>query len=64
MKKPSLQTQHRALKAQYKRTFDALQAANASVATYRNRATQAEQDAAEWKRRFDVLLARTSEIQR
>jgi hypothetical protein len=25
---------------------------------FRSRATKAEQDAAEWKRRFDVLLAR------
>ena len=29
---------------------------------YRARATKAEQECAEWKRRFDLLLARTPEL--
>ena len=32
------------------------------MTTYRQRATKAEQEAAEWKRRFDQLLMRTPEV--
>jgi hypothetical protein len=62
MRKPSVETQLRLTRSELKRSMvDRLNLTN-EVAGYRRRATKAEQECAEWKARFDLLLARTPEI--
>ena len=57
-KAPSAETQLRSAKKELKRVVDERNAAIAQREVYRARATKAEQEVAEWKRRFDTLLAR------
>lgn len=57
-KLPSEATQIRTLKRELSETRSALANALASMRTYRARATKAEQEVAEWKARFDILLRR------
>ena len=62
MRKPSVETQLGLTRSELKRSMvDRLNLTN-EVAGYRRRATKAEQECAEWKARFDLLLARTPEI--
>lgn len=55
-KKLSAETQLRRLKAECSRLAERLNDSQAARDAYRTRATKAEQDAAEWKARFDALL--------
>lgn len=57
-KAPSADTQLRTLKAQAKDLNKQLDAALVQRDAYRARATKAEQEAADWKQRFDILLRR------
>ncbi len=58
-RQPSAETQLRTLRADLRR-LSAEAAGMAREATdYRRRASKAEAEVAEWKRRFDLLLART-----
>jgi hypothetical protein len=57
-KSPSVETQLRTAKADIRRLHIELNRAAQSVSDYRSRATKAEQEAAEWKQRFDLLLRR------
>ena len=61
MRQPSPQTELRNLRRDLKRTEEDLRAVKQAAEAYRSRATKAEQETAEWKRRFDLLLARTPE---
>ena len=58
---PSEATQLRNLKAQLKRAEADISALMSKRDEYRARATKAEQDASEWKARFDTLLERDSQ---
>lgn len=58
-KAPSLATQLRTANRALKESAAALDRAQAKLTEYRARATKAEQECAEWKRRFDLLLERT-----
>lgn len=60
---PSEATQIRTLRAELKRAHNETLAARNQCAEYRARATRAEQEAAEWKARFDILLRRDQEKQ-
>lgn len=53
------QTELRNLRREHKRVREALTEALRIGESYRGRATKAEQETAEWKRRFDALLERT-----
>jgi hypothetical protein len=55
---PSPETQLRTMRALLKRTQSDLATAKQQASEYRARATKAEQDATEWKQRFDILLRR------
>lgn len=55
-KKPSDATQLRTVRRNLADVNGRLALANASVEQWRGRATKAEQEVAEWKRRFDDLL--------
>ena len=55
-KPPSDVTQLRALKTAMKHTKDQLDSTLRERDVYRARATKAEQEVAEWKQRFDLLL--------
>lgn len=57
MRKPSPATELRQLKRAFKEVGLALVSAKATAEQYRVRATKAEQEAKEWKQRFDTLLA-------
>lgn len=57
-KQPSVETQLRTARADLRRTQAELHRANLAANEYRIRATKAEQEAAEWKSRFDKLLDR------
>jgi multidrug resistance efflux pump len=61
-KPPSEKTQLAAARREIRRLTDEWKRASASVAEYRARATKAEQELAEWKRRFDLLLSRTPQL--
>jgi len=50
------------LKSEYSKLLDQLDAAQQRGMQYRERATKAEQDVAEWKARFDALLHRTPKV--
>lgn len=56
MRKPSEATQLRAARREVKSLQDTLAALRGSENSYRVRATRAETEVAEWKRRFDDLL--------
>jgi len=56
---PSAETQLKIVRREYKRTIENLQATKKESDEYRARATKAEQEVAEWKRRFDLLLSKT-----
>ena len=56
MRKPSPATELRNLKHAYNRMGSDLLRAREDRDTYRARATKAEQEIVEWKRRFDALL--------
>lgn len=55
-KLPSAETQLRRCKSDLHQTRAELRAAQQSASDYRARASQAEAEVAEWKRRFDALL--------
>lgn len=55
-KLPSPETQLRTERRENKALREQLHAARSDCAAYRTRATKAEQEGAEWKRRFDALL--------
>ena len=61
MRKPSDATQVRQLKSELRRAKAELAQANSAVHIYRGRATKAESEAADWRRRFDLLLARSAD---
>ena len=54
----SAETKLRTAKADIRRLHIELNRANKSANEYRARAAKAEQEAAEWKQRFDILLRR------
>ena len=56
MRKPSPATELRRYKSMFKDAEQKHAHAMASLEQYRSRATKAEQEVAEWKRRFDDLL--------
>ena len=58
----SPETQLLRLKSEYSKLLDQLDAAQQRGMQYRERATKAEQDVAEWKARFDALLHRTPKV--
>ncbi len=58
---PSIETQLRTAKAELKEQRAALKTQAEAAAIWRGRATKAEQEVAEWKTRFDLLLKRTPE---
>ncbi len=55
---PNAETQLKSLRREHRRISDALSDAQRELTTYRGRASKAESEAAEWKRRFDILLSR------
>lgn len=59
-RKPSPETTIRYLKRDLAETERRLIAANEKASEYRARATKAETECAEWKRRFDALLKLTA----
>ena len=59
---PSDATLLRAAKRDLNETRAYLRDARRQCEAYRIRATQAEQECAEWKARFDLLLQRTPEV--
>jgi hypothetical protein len=61
-RKPSPETECRYLRAELRRETNAHSTTKADRENYRIRATKAEQELAEWKRRFDALLLRTPEV--
>lgn len=56
---PSDKTMLANLRRELKRARKDLSERSLACDQYRRRATQAEQELAEWKKRFDALLART-----
>lgn len=56
---PSPETQLRAARLQIKTLMSQVAATEQERNAYRARATRAEQDASDWKARFDKLLDRT-----
>lgn len=58
-KLPSIETQLRHARSDLKGAQASVLALTTQVNNYRARASRAEQEAAEWKRRFDLLLERT-----
>jgi hypothetical protein len=57
-KAPSDVTLLRTIRAEYKRLHTEFSQLQRVCNSYRSRATKAEQEAAEWKVRFDILLRR------
>ena len=57
----STETKLRTARANIKELQRALSEAEKQRTAYRERATKAEQEAAEWKRRFDILLLITKD---
>lgn len=55
---PSAETQLKCLRREHKRLSDALTEAQRELTAYRGRASKAEAETAEWKKRFDILLSR------
>ena len=56
MRKPSPETELRNLRREFKELRTDWRDARAASDAYRARATKAEQEIVEWKRRFDALL--------
>lgn len=56
MKKASDSTELRRLRAEHRRLQSDYDRASREVREYRGRMTKAEQETADWKRRFDLLL--------
>lgn len=61
-KAPSEATQLRTIKRELKAILDDREKLKMLSHQYRERATKAEQECAEWKARFDALLLRTPEV--
>jgi len=61
MKKASPATENRALKREIRNLTLERNSIKVICENYRRRAMLAESDRAEWKQRFDLLLARTPE---
>jgi chromosome segregation ATPase len=59
-RKPSAETELRHVKRQLKAHDTALKETRIQLNEYRGRATKAESEAADWRKRFDLLLARTA----
>lgn len=59
---PSPATELRNLKSRLKLEEAAYSSLSKERDVYRTRATKAEQEAAEWKRRFDLLLEKSQRI--
>lgn len=59
---PSAETALRNLKRQFKAEQDARANWERQYAAMRIRATKAEQDASEWRRRFDLLLEKSQRV--
>jgi hypothetical protein len=57
-KAPSIETQLKSARRMYRNAQKDITDLQASVREYRTRATKAEQECADWKRRFDELLFR------
>lgn len=57
-RKPSPETELRTLRSQLKHTKAAFEAVVRQRDEYRARATRSEQEAAQWRERFDLLLRR------
>jgi hypothetical protein len=55
---PSLQTRFKTIRRMHTNLQKELNTARIAVEAYRARATKAEQEAAEWRKRFDLLLAK------
>lgn len=62
MRKPSAETEVRSLRRELAEVKALSAQRGIEANTFRSRATRAEQEVAEWKRRFDALLARTPEL--
>lgn len=60
-KAPSIETQLRTAKSRIKELERSLSEAEKQRLAYRTRATQAEQESAQWKQRFDILLLITKD---
>jgi hypothetical protein len=60
-KAPSIETQLKTARAELRKFHINLLREQQQVAHYRARATKAEQEVAEWKQRFDILLRRDQE---
>ena len=58
MRKPSAETELRYYKRQLAESEGKRRELGLSEERWRGRATRAEQEAAEWKRRFDLLLSK------
>jgi hypothetical protein len=61
-KKPSVETELKTVKRMLRDMTERETRAVNTCELYRQRATKAEQEAAEWRRRFDLLLARTPQL--
>jgi hypothetical protein len=61
-RKPSDATVVRRLRADLNRAESDKNTLNANCLQWRARATKAEQEAAEWRKRFDALLERTPKL--
>lgn len=60
---PSAETQLRSARSDLRAANKRAHELQGLAESYRLRATKAEQEAAEWKKRFDALLARTPPLQ-
>lgn len=60
-RQPSVETQLKSARAELRRTAIELAQASQRISEWRARASKAEQEAEEWKRRFDILLAITKD---
>lgn len=58
---PSVETQLKSARAELRRVAVELAQANQRTSEWRARATKAEQEAAQWKERFDILLVITKD---
>lgn len=63
MRKPSPETELRTLRREVKRLLSYRLDAEQTMAIQRGQITKAQQETAEWKRRFDALLERTPKDQ-
>jgi hypothetical protein len=61
-RQPSVETQLRSARTDLRRLTLELAQANQRTEQWRGRATKAEQEAAEWKGRFDILLRNVEKV--